>query len=313
MTRKSSVDGIESAPRWIVVFLSAYLVLHLLTIYLWSTAGHVFAVQAVSDGTPTLSVTAMAAVGFWLCLLVWRSFPAGAPLRRAWMLIALAVGAQTAAGTLEQLLGTNWVLNPLVWGGHPRFALIAQIRCWALIAGGPVRMALLAAGLLMALRILRKFGFWVRPTTADWAISGIVYLFTLCRFAEAGESSLAGVHIGVADWTSLAGLPFLCLLFIEAMLLRQSVVHMGNGMISKCWAAFMCGIFLTGAGQLALWVIPHYSHSLPLEMLESLAQFATVAVFALAPACQLSAQRRAIKPGGGQPEDLATGVPALAR
>jgi len=313
MTRKSSLEGIESAPRWIFLFLGAYLIVHLFALYFWNAAGHVFSIEGTSGGTSALSVTAMAAVGFWLCLLVLRSFPAGAPLRPAWMLITFAAGAQAASGALAQLLGSNWLLNPLAWGGPARSGLIEQIRRGALIAGGPFQLALLALGMLVALKVLRKFGFWVRPSAADWAICAIVYLFALCRFGEAGAASLAGRQFGFEDWISLAGLPILCVLFLEAMLLRQSVVHMGNGLISRCWAAFMCGIFLTGAGQLALWVIPHYSHAWPIEMIASLIQFATVAVFALAPACQVAAQRRAIKPASDQPEDLATTVPALAR
>ncbi len=313
MKRKSSMDGLAAAPQWIVIFLGAYLIVHLLVFYLWNIAGPVFSIQGTPDGTSALSVTAMTAVNLWLCLLVLRSFPAGAPLRSAWMLITLSAAAQAGSGALAQLLGSNWLLNPLVWGGHARSGLIEQIRRCALIAGGPVRLALLALGMLAALRILRKFGFWVRPTATDWAICAIVYLFALSRFGEAGAASLAGRQIGFEDWISLAGLPVLCVLFLEAMLLRQSVVRMGNGLISKCWAAFMCGIFLTGAGELVLWVIPHYSHAWPLEMIESLIGFPTAAVFALAPACQVAAQRRAIKPAGDQPEDLATGVPALAR
>jgi hypothetical protein len=313
MTRKSSLDGLAAAPQWIVIFLGAYLIVHLLALYLWNIAGHAFSIQGTSDGTSALSVTAMAAVDLWLCLLVLRSFPAGAPLRSTWMLITLSAAAQAVSGALAQLLGLNWLLNPLVWGGHVRSGLIEQIRRCALVGGGPVRLALLAAGMLAALRILRKFGFWVRPSATDWAVSSIVYLFALCRFGEAGAASLAGRQIGFEEWISLAGLPILSVLFLEAMLLRQSVVRMGNGLISKCWAALMCGIFLTGAGELALWVIPHYSHAWPLETIESLILFSTAAVFALAPACQVAAQRRAIKPAGDESEDLATGVPALAR
>jgi hypothetical protein len=312
MKRKTNnLEGLESAPQWILMFLGAYLVVHLIVLYVWNTAGRAFSIQGSSDGTSALSVTAMAAVDLWLCLLVLRSFPAGAPLRRAWVLITFAAAARAASGVLAQLLGTNWLLNPLVWAGHVKPGLIDQIRRCALIADGPVRLALLAAAMLVALRVLRKFGFWVRPSTADWAVSAIVYLFTLCRFAEAGAASLAGRPIATEDWISLAGLPVLCVLFLEAMLLRRSVVRMGNGLISMCWAAFMCGIFLTGAGELAAWVIPHYSHAWPIEMIQSLARFPIAAVFALAPACQVAAQRRALKPPNDQPEDLATGVPAL--
>jgi len=313
MTRKSSLDGIESAPRWIVIFLGAYLIVHLFALYFWNMAGSAFSIQGTSGGTSGLSVTAMAAVGLWLCLLVLRSFPRGAPLRPAWMLITLAAAAQAVSGALAQLLGSNWLLNPLMWGGQARAGLIEQIRRGALIAGGPVQLALLAAGMLAALRVLRRFGFWARPSAADWAVSSIIYLLALCRLGEAGAASLAGRPTGVEDWISLAGLPILCVLLLEAMLLRRSVVHMGSGPIAKCWAAFMCGIFLMGAGELALWVIPHYSHAWPLDMIASLIRFTTAAVFALAPACLVAAQRRAIKPAGDGREDLATGVPALAR
>ncbi|MGB7760655.1 MAG: hypothetical protein WBL61_12550 [Bryobacteraceae bacterium] len=313
MKRWANLEGIESAPQWIVMFLGAYLIVHLFVLYVWNTTGQVFSIQATSDGSSALSVTAMAAVSLWLCLVVLRSFPAGAPLRRAWMLITLAAGAQAVSGVLAQLLGTDWLLNPLVWACHARPGLIDRIWRAALIAGGPVRLALLGAGMLAALRVLRKFGFWVRPSAADWAVTSIVYLFTLCRFAEAGAASLSGRPLGIEAWTSLAGLPILCVLFLEAMLLRQSVVRMGNGPISLCWAAFMCGIFLTGAGELIGWVIPHYSHAWPLEMIQSLTRFPIAAVFALAPAFQVAAQRRAVKPATDRPEDLATGVPALVR
>ncbi len=313
MTRKTSLEGIESAPRWIVMFLGAYLVVDLLVFYLWSAAGQVFSIQGTTDSTSALSVTGMAAVDLWLCLVVLRSFPAGAPLRPAWMLFTLAAAARAASGVLAQLLGTNWLLNPLVWAGHARSGLIEQIRHCALIAGGPVRLALLAAAMLAVLRIMRRFGFWVRPSATDWAMSGIVGLFTLCRFGEAGAASLAGRPIGLENWISLAGLPILCVLFLEAMLLRQSVIRMGNGLLTRGWVALVCGILLTGAGEVALWVIPHYSQTLPLAMFGALIQLPIAAAFALVPAYQVAAQRRAIKPASSSPEGLAAGVPALAR
>src|ERR1035438_6063786 len=48
-------DGIESAPRWIVVFLGAYLIVHLLALYLWNMVGQAFPVQGTSGGTSALS------------------------------------------------------------------------------------------------------------------------------------------------------------------------------------------------------------------------------------------------------------------
>src|ERR1035437_6121527 len=224
MTRKTGFGGLESAPRWIVMFLGAYLTVDLFGLYLWNAAGQVFSIQGPADSTSALSVTGMAGVELWLCLVVLRSFPAGAPLRSAWMLITLAAAARAASGVLGQLRGTNWLLSPLVWTDHARSGLIEQIRHSTLIADGPVRLALLAAAMLAVLRVLGKFGFRVRPSATDWAMSGIVCLFTLCRFGEACAASLAGQQIGLENWISLAGLPILCVLFMEAMLLRRSVV-----------------------------------------------------------------------------------------
>ena len=312
MTRKTSFDGLESAPRWILVFLGAYGTISLLVLYLWNAAGQTLSAQGTSDSTSALSVTGMAAVNLWLCLVVLRSFPAGSPLRSTWMLLTLAAAAQAASGVITEFLGTLWLLNPLFWPEPSKSGLIGQIRQAALI-GGPLRLVLLAAALLAVLRILRKFGFPAQPTFGDWAVSGMVCMFTLSRFGEACAASLAGTPISQANWISLAGLPILCVLSMEAMLLRRSVAAMGNGLISRGWTALGYGILLTVAGEVVLWVLPHYSQTLPLAMVRAFLPLTIGSVFALVPACQVAAQRRAIRPDGSQPEDLSAGVPELAR
>jgi hypothetical protein len=313
MTRNTSFDGLESAPRWILTFLGAYVAIILLALYLWNAAGQVFSMQGTSDSTSALSVTGMAVANLWLCLVVWRSFPAGSPLRSTWMLLALAAAAQAASGVLTDFLGTNWLLNPLLWSEQPKGGLIGQFRQAGLIAGGPIRLVLLSVALLAVLRILRKYGFPVRPTFGDWAISGIVCMFTLSRFGEACAASLAGRQISQADWISLAGLPTLCVLSLEAMLLRRAVARMGHGLIARGWVALGYGILLTVTGEVVLWVLPHYSQTLPLAMVCALMPLTIGSAFALVPAYQLVAQRRALRPAGSQPEDLSAGVPELAR
>jgi hypothetical protein len=313
MNRKASLDGLESAPRWILMFLGAYVTVTLFVLYLWNAAGQAFSIQGTSDSTCALSVTGMAAVDLWLCLVVLRSFPAGSPLRSTWMLLTLAAAVRAASGVVTEFLGTYWLLNPLVWSERSKSGLIEQIRHWALIAGGPIRLALLAAALLAVLRILRKYGFPVRPAFGDWAVSGIACMFTLSRLGEACAAALAGRQIGQADWISLAGLPILCVLSLEAMLLRRSVARMGNGLISRGWVALGYGILLTVAGEVVLWVLPHYSQTLPLAMVCASLPLTIGSVFALVPAYQLVAQRRALRSAGSQPEDLSAGVPELAR
>ena len=313
MIRQTSLDGLESAPRWILMFLGAYVTLNLFVLYLWNAAGQVFAMQGTSDSTSALSVTGMAAVDLWLCVAVWRSFPAGAPLRSTWMLLMCAAAARAVSGVLTEFLGANWALNPLLWSEQPRTGLIGQIRQAALIAGGPIRLALLAAALLAVLRILRKYGFTAQPTFGDWAVSGIVCMFALARFGEACAASLAGRPIGQEDWISLTGLPILCVLSLEAMMLRRSMARMGNGLIARGWVALGYGILLTVTGEVVLWVLPHYSETLPMAMACAVLPLTIGSVFALVPAYQLVAQRRAMRPAGSQPEDLSPGVPELAR
>ena len=138
-------------------------------------------------------------------------------------------------------------------------------------------------------------------------------MFTLSRFGEACAASLAGRQISHADWISLAGLPILCVLSMEAMLLRRSVARMGSGLISRGWVALGYGILLTVAGEVVLWVLPHYSQTLPLAMVCALMPLTTGSAFALVPAYQLAAQRRTMRAAGGQPEDLSAGIPELAR
>lgn len=284
MTRETNVGGLAGAPRWIVICMGVYFAVDLFVLYVWKVSAQVFTIQGPSDSTSGLSVVAMAGVGLYLSMVALRGFQSGTALRPAWMLITLAAAAQALSGISAQVLESAG-----------RFA--------AQIVGGPVRLALLAAALPMVLRALRKFGFLVRPSAADWAVFGVVCLFAVCRFAEGG----------VSDWTSLAGLPVLCVLLLEAMLLRRSVLRMGSGPIARCWAAFAYGIFLTVLAEMALWVIPHYSQALPPAIIGSLLRFPTTAVFALGPAYQLMAQRRATEPAVDLRRNLATGIQALAR
>ncbi len=155
MIRKTSLDGLDAAPRWIVVFLGAYLMVDLFVLHIWNASGQAFSLQGTSGSGSALSVTGMAGVDLWLCLLVLRSFPSGAPLRPAWMLITLSAAARAASGVVAQFLGTDWLLNPLVWNGHARFGLVERSWLIAQMAGGPVRLVLLAVAMRAVLRTFR--------------------------------------------------------------------------------------------------------------------------------------------------------------
>ena len=106
-----------------------------------------------------------------------------------------------------------------------------QIHRIALLLSGPVQMALLAAGLLVALRVLWRLGFWVRPKATGWAVAGIVVLFTLTRFAAtaAGQPTADGA-------ISLLRSLLLCVLSVEALFLWLSAARMGRGADCKVLA-----------------------------------------------------------------------------
>jgi hypothetical protein len=126
-------------------------------------------------------------------------------------------------------------------------------------------------------------------------------------------AALAGRSFGIENWISLAGLPTLCVLFLQAMLLRRSLAHMGNGLVIRAWTALVYAILCTGAAEVVSWVAPYFSESLPLGMFGSLMRLPIAAAFALVPAYQLATQCRAMKPAGSPPEDLVIGIPELAR
>src|SRR5262249_53919872 len=102
-------------------------------------------------------------------------------------------------------------------------------------------------------------------------------------------------------------------LFLEAMLLRQSIARMGNGLLTRGWIALVWGVVLTGAGEIVLWVIPHYTLTRPLLMFGVLIRLPIAAAFALLPAFQVAAQCRAMKAGSSAAEKFVAGVPVLAR
>ena len=300
MTRTQNWSGLESTPRWIIATTGAYLVVCLFVLYVCHSAGPGLALQASSDGTGMPSATGMAAVELWLSILVLRSFRAGAPLRSAWLLITLSAAFRVVSGVLAQVLGSSWLLNPLAWTGGADLGRLEAIRHWALVLGGPVQMAFLSAGLFVALHALRKFGFWVRPSVTDWALAGMAGLFMLCRLGETAAALLSGTPIHAGDLIALVGHPLLCVLFLEAMLLRQSVTRMGRGLVARCWGAFAVAILVTGSAEAAAWVIGHYSMAWPVAVVQCCVWFPGAAAFTLAPAYQVAALCRATRPAKQQ-------------
>jgi len=312
MTRESGFDRIQFAPRWVFLFLGGNLLVHLFLLYVWNAAGQVVSIQGTTDSTNAFSVTIMAGLALWLHFVVIRSFPSGSPLRSTWCWLTVAAAAATAAGLFGQFLGSDWLLNPLTWTARPRTGLIGQIRLTALIAGGPLRLIVLAAAMRPLLRTLRRFHFQARPNAIEWIVPGIFCLFTAGRLVETGSGWLGSHPVRTEDCVALAGLPVLCLLFFQGVLLRKSLSRMGTGLIARGWIALECAILASGAGEIILWVIPHFWPAPP-AAISTLIHLPITAAFALVPALTLAAQHRAMQSAAQHPENLPTGIPALAR
>jgi hypothetical protein len=279
MTRTEDWNALKSAPRWIIAVTGTYLCLGAFALYVWCHASPAFSVQAAPGGAEALSVIGMAAVQAWFCVLALRAFEAGAPLRRAWLLIMLSAATHVAGGLFSQAASLP---NSLALGSAD------QIRRLALLLSGPVQMALLAAGLLVALRVLWRLRIWVRPKATGWAVAGILVMFTLTRFAATAAGQLTADTV-----ISLARSLLLCVLSVEALFLWLSAARMGRGPIAKCWRAFAIGIFVIGLGEAAMWAVGGYFPDWLMAALEWYVWFPAVAIFALAPAHTVAAVRRA--------------------
>jgi hypothetical protein len=307
MNRKFAFERIESAPRWIFLLLSGYLMVEVVTLYVWNATAAVFQLSATLDSSPALSVIAMSAIGVWLCLEVLRGFPPGAPLRAAWILIAAAAGVRVLFGITAGLL--DWC-SSVPAGDAAQTTWAVGLRHVTVIASGPIQMILLSAALAAGYRVLRRFGFSSRLRALDWAAFALTVQFTLICFAEAAFGNPSDRHLTIQSLTSLGGHAVLCLLFLQAMRLRNSLRLMGNGLVSKCWTALVCGVMLTAIGDVVLWVIPHYFATWPMAIVESLVRIPSAAAFALAPAYQIAAQRRATQAPDTQEVEVVAGLPA---
>jgi TRAP-type mannitol/chloroaromatic compound transport system permease small subunit len=83
--------------------------------------------------------------------------------------------------------------------------------------------------------------------------------------------------------------PLLSLLLIEAILVRRSVIRMGQGLVAKCWGMFVLAIVVTSAGDAAIWASSHNLLSESITALSWYIWFVAAAAFASAPAYQLAA------------------------
>jgi hypothetical protein len=229
----------------------------------------------------TLTVIALNLAGLVLSMVARRQFSRGEPMRLVWSVLALAAACSLTSGVLSQVAGENWRRARLI----------------------------LVLGLALALGIYRQSGIQSRPRIPDWLLMVVVAGF--CGWEVYDESLLQapGSPLSFQQAVSLVNDPLLSLLLIEAILIRRSALKMGRGLIARCWGAFTAGIFLTFVGDMAVWISGHSPLPVPLAATTWYLWFLASGAYALAPACQVEACRRA---GGSLPAPLSgrSAIPA---
>jgi hypothetical protein len=223
------------------------------------------------------------------CLaIVCRSwFDSDEPMRLAWGMIACAALARLAGVLLRavsdgHLPWGNWHRLNLPSGGL--FVSLSQL---GLVVGGPLSMAFLAVGLGRVLAIQRKFHLIGSLTRGDQALLFLVVAFSISQLFI--NLPLLGNHPSLGTMLLWLSDPLLSLLLIEAILVRRSVIRMGQGLVAKCWGMFVLAIVITSAGDAAIWASSHNLLSESVTALSWYIWFVAAAAFASAPAYQLAA------------------------
>jgi hypothetical protein len=223
------------------------------------------------------------------CLaFVCRSwFDSDEPMRLAWGMIACAALARLVGVLLRAVSDGR-----LPWGywhnlNGPSGGLFANLSQMGLVVGGPLSMAFLAIGLGRVLGLQRKFHLVGSLTRGDKALLFLVLAFSISQLSI--NLPLLGSHPSLGTMLLWLSDPLLSLLLIEAILVRRSVIRMGQGLVAKCWGMFVLAIVVTSAGDASIWASSHNFLSESMTALSWYIWFVAAAAFASAPAYQLAA------------------------
>jgi len=230
----------------------------------------------------------LASIQVWLSIWAARQFSPGEEMHSAWNLITMSAMCAAAASVLVRWLSVPSILNPVVRLSATPEQWFREFRTAGHLLAGPVRFALLAAGLYVALRAYRRAGFLGRLRWPD-----VVVLAMFAAYLARNVADIVAAHrhfewVEVARWPTD---PLLMLLLAEGMLLRRSVQRMGSGWVGRCWAAFSLGVFLTAAGDVGGWAEAYGYLPYPWSAVVWFVWLPAAVCFAVAPAYQLEAIR----------------------
>ena len=269
----SSFTRYPSLPRLLLLGTGLHLLIALLSYVAWIATGNDVWITSFFNYQGTLFFLLCDFIGFWVSLKIWRQLSPGDAMKPAWFLITLSFALRLSGDVLTHLLNLN-------------SSLLGQV------IGGPGAMLLLAGGLLLVLRVYRRLDMLARLAALDYMLVSAVTAYTI-RFGYdlLGWQSEGPVSVLKAiNWLSD---PLLSLLLFEAIYIRRSVIRMGPGLISRCWGAFMAGIFFTSVGDMGLWAVAQGYLNWPQSSITWYVWFLASAAYTLGPAYQAQAMSRA--------------------
>ena len=282
----------------LILFASlVYLAMGLVALLAADRTGNFYWVEEFFKYPAALLSTTFAVIELSFSLLVTREFLPEQPMRKAWRLIALSAACDVVSAVTVQVLAVKSLLNPLIYVNWWSESAAATVRQFGLTVGGPLRFALLTAGLAYALRAYKRTGLLGRRKPIDWVLLSIMGIYLVAQARDVTVALRKGWHPPPAMVLGWPTDPLLWLLLAEALLLYRSVQQAGGGLIGRCWKALSIGVFLVSLGDIAVWAANWGFLPWPWSALEWYIWLPAAAAFALAPAYQLEAIAQARLPG----------------
>ena len=290
---RSALAEMPAIPGWIALVTAAYLIIGVGAFAIYRVTGDEAWITSFFRMPGAVLMVTLALASVWFAMRVMRGFSSAEPMHTVWMCISGAAVFDAAGALFTQILSTENPLNPLlntsVWSDRTA----GLLHDYGFLLGGTFRFALLACGLAFALNIFRRTGLRIKLRLVDWLIWMAMGVYVVREVIDVCVAILQGKEFRFAQ---MAGWPvdfLLWFLLAEALQLYRSANQMQEGWIGRCWKALAWGVFLICIGVVAIWACNWSYLRWPWSALSWYVWLPAGAAFAMAPAYQLEAMRRA--------------------
>jgi hypothetical protein len=206
----------------------------------------------------------------------------------------LSACCRLIGAAFAQVLSAQIPWNPLVLYKAFQKGQSGVLHSFGLVVGGPLAMALLAAGLMRVIALQRRMGILGRLSLLDKSAIGILCVFTMGQLFEIVKLLLAHrVPLTLAQSLLWFSDPLLTVLLSETVSLRRSVLNMGQGLVARCWGMMALGVAFTVAGDAMVWANWHGIIPPVIQPVEWFIWFFAATAYASAPCYQVEASRQA--------------------